>query len=193
MLYDLSKRLGEILATRGAPYSVVYGPEYASGAGALVAQRVVIAPDGDDEIRPAPSRPVNPPLRYAFGVSGVCRVHAKSNRHGARFAEHEEEARSVAGLAVCALLKVASEYPSAIRFASGKLLTAADLQQRLGLDAPPVVPGVVYEIRFAIDRAIKDTAYTEAEIGGVGGVVIDTTDEIYLANHPDAAVAETAC
>lgn len=197
MLYEISKDVSAALVANNVPLPVVYGPERVDAMASVGRQRIVFERDrelGDGVELNMRARPTNPIMIAVRPIGAVCRVYAQSTIAGAAVHDHERIADQAVDKVVAALRKVVATRRTLWRVSSSKLLSAAELEER-GLER---WPGVVYELRFSVDRGVTDTTWIgearpEVTIGGEGGVTIATTDEIYLDKAPAGATPETGC
>ena len=86
-------------------------------------------------------------------IACVARIFAKSNLPGAGVHEHERQADQAADKLTIALHRSVRLRNSEYFVTSIKLLSASDLKFE-GLEA---WPGVVYEIKFSVERGVFDT------------------------------------
>lgn len=176
MIYEIAKEIATILAGNHVPYSVVYGPERAPLG--LASPRFVIERDRSsaESIVGPRSRARNPVEIVVRQIPCVCRVFAKSTLGGAKGNEHEREADQMVDKAIVAIHRVLRVRNSQYQLPSAQLMSA-DALKYAGLEQ---WPGVVYEIKFSVERGVFDTTWTnaakaEATVGGEGGITFGTT------------------
>lgn len=190
MLYGIAHRVEAALKARGIPFPVVYGPERTDTTTLGTRTRIVIERDreGGDSVGPARSVHTNPNMRAVRAVGAVARVFAKSERAGAGVQDHEGVADKLVDRLHVALDSIIRSDQTLWAVSSAKLLNANELEQR-GLKT---WPGVVYEIKFSVDRGVFDTDWTgeaapEAELGADS---ISSTTTVKLNG---VGGGETAC
>ncbi len=196
MIYAISQELATELKAQGCPLPVVYGPERMGATGAaLTTSRILIERDRDVGDKPGPGRArnANPRMVAIRAMGAVCRIFAQSTLTGARVQDHERLADLALDKIEVALYKVVTKRSTQWRISSAKLLGADELALR-GIE---VWTGVVYEMRFSVDRAVNDTTWAEVADAeatvGTAGLTIETTDAIKLTNGPVGASPEIAC
>lgn len=191
MMHSITLEVAAQLRARGVPHAVVYGPER-TGTTVTGPVRIVIERDraAGDGIGPARSVHTNPKMRAVRAIGCVARVFAKSNVAGAGGHDHEAVADQLIDALVVALDVVVRSNQTLWSPVSGKFLTAEDLAAR-GLTT---WPGVVYELRFTVDRGVFDLDFAgeaapEADVGP-GGVGIKSTTKVTVNG---VGTPETAC
>lgn len=195
MIYELQKELAAELEARGVPYPVLYGPESAQTTTPAVRSRIVLERDrkqGDRFDGPR-SVHVNHQLSAVRAIGCVLRIYAASTAAGARVQDHERLADALLDRVTVALRKCVNVRKTLHRITAAKLLDGDELELR-GL---ATWPGVVYELRFEIDRGVFDrdwdgSAAPEAAIGGQDGVVITSSTKVRLPGQ-DPQTSETSC
>lgn len=193
VIYEIHKEVATELKAQGCPLPVVYGPERQGVGTALGVTRVVIERDRSrgDVPKPGRARTFNPRMVAIRSMGAVCRIYARSTLTGAAGHDHERLADQAVDQITIALYKVVGRRQSEWSVSSAKLLTVEELALR-GLE---VWPGVVYEMRFAVDRAVFDATWTDeaAEELAVADDLIVSTTKVSLANGPAPVTTETAC
>lgn len=191
MMHGIALEVAAELRARGVPFSVVYGPER-MGTTVTSATRIVIERDRatGDGIGPARSVHTNPKMRGVRAIGCVARIFGKSNVAGAGGHGHEAVADQLVDALIVALDVVVRRNQTLWAPVSGKFLTAEDLSAR-GLTT---WPGVVYELRFTVDRGVFDRDFAgeaapEASVGP-GGVAIQSTTKVTVNG---IGTPETAC
>lgn len=191
MMHEITLAVGAELRARGVPFAVVYGPERMATTLTSPA-RIVIERDREagDGIGPARSVHTNPHMRAVRAIGCVARIFGKRNSGGAGVQDHEAVADQLIDQLIVALDKVVRSNQTLWKPVSGKFLTAEDLAAR-GLTT---WPGVVYELRFTVDRGVFDTDFAgdaapEADVGP-GGVGIKSTTKVTVNG---VGTPETAC
>lgn len=197
MIYEISKELGAKLAAAEVPAPVSYGPERASTT-AFNRTRIVVERDrkGGDECLPPVSatKAPNASSRSAAPMVGmrrigcVCRVYAQSTVDGARVQEHERVGDLLMDQVMVALRAIASERKTTLQMSSARLLSAEELEMAK-LES---WPGVVYELRFSVDRGVYDRKWSLAtleELATTDGLVTSTTQATLQGGTAPAVVA----
>ena len=157
MLAAITSELRTELQGRGVPYQVVYGPERVDQS-VLARSHVVVQRDRQlgDSVDPAPAKHHNPHAIFVRWIGAMVTVYARSLESGATVAEHERIADMVADQIMLSLRVIVARRKSAMRFAGvPKLLSRDELEARELL----TWPGVVYELRLAVGRGVRDAAY----------------------------------
>lgn len=153
MIYEITKEIATELIAKGYPFPVVYGPE--RGSVAFTHPRIVIERDrqGSDPTKAPKARTPNPKMMFVRGIACVCRIFAKSNLPGAGVHDHERQADQAADKLTIALFRAIRLRFTECEIQPAKLMSASDLKFE-GLES---WPGVVYEIKFSVDRGVFDT------------------------------------
>lgn len=153
MIYEITKEVATELASKGYPFDVIYGPERAPVV--LTKPRIVIERDrqGSDPTKAPKARTPNPKMMFVRGIACVCRIFAKSNLPGAGVHEHERQADQAADKLTIALFRAIRKRFTECEIQPAQMLSA-DALKYAGLEA---WPGVVYEIKFSVDRGVYDT------------------------------------
>lgn len=180
MLAAITDQLRAALEARGVPVKsipVIYGPE-SLGQTTLAQSHIVVERDRMAGDTWGPSRvPMrNPKQVFSVSVGAVCRIFARSSLSGARNQDHERIADTLAAQTMIALREIIIARKTLWQVTSSKLLTKDEMSER----DLQTWAGVVYEIRFSIDRAALDTDYAgeaaaEATAGGTDGFGVVTT------------------
>ena len=149
MIHAIFVSLRDALKTKGVPFEVVYGPKPVPMA--VGATRIQVLRDYNvPEQIGAPRAPGVNPKRVAIrSVPGVVRIFARSTVSGASFGEHEELADAIADQVQSELHKIVRSIPTLYA------ITYAGLTNNQ--DVPDGWAGVVYELRFTVDRGVRDT------------------------------------
>lgn len=181
MLYEIHKEIGAELAAKGVPFPVVYGPE--RGAQRAVSTRIVIERDrqAGDTFGPPKKATKNPPMVGIRSVGCVCRILAASTLSGPGVHDHERVADQIVDKLTIALHKVIRRRNTLYAIQAAGLMSADELQ----LNGLEQWAGVVYQIKFTVDRGVFDTTFAEEKalemtIGGTGGASIGTTGNVHL-------------
>lgn len=171
MLYTITQELKAALIAKGCPIPVLYGPERSGG---MTGQRIVLERDraNGDQFTGPRSQQRNPGLVDVRAIGAVLRVYAQSTVAGANVWDHERVADQAIDLITVALRRIVSARKTLWRVGAAKLVSADELDLR-GLQS---WPGVVYEMRFAIDRGVYDYTWQGAALDeatmGEGGFSI---------------------
>lgn len=176
MIHLLFVKLSDALKAKGVPYECVYGP---TPVGQKVgATRIQVLRDYDaNEGTAAPrGRFVNPRNVATRSVPAVVRIFAKSVIAGAQRHDHERLADKIAD-------QVQVELHKAVRASN----TTHNVV-RAGLvsdDTTDGWAGVVYEIRFAVDRGVADTSWV-GDAAGEMTMTATTAQTALNASGPPA-------
>lgn len=190
MLAAITDQLREALQedARAVPFPVAYGTEHPASGLAVESHIVLFVDRAAGDVFSSPTGlNRNPQHRANVAEGAVCRIYARSTKAGARERDHEALARAVRDQVIVALqviLGARKNGPWLPR--TGRFLAAADV-------AEPTLqawPGVVYEMKFTVDRSVLDTTYAgesadEATMGGTGG--FDTSTTLDTSDSPDPA------
>jgi hypothetical protein len=173
MLAAITDQLREALEARGVPYPVVYGPESLTQS-PMATSHIVVQRDRatGDTFLGGRSNTQNPPKVETVAFGAKTRVYAKSTLSGANSYNHERLADAINDQIVLALKPIIINRMNAITFTSARLLTAAEL----GSPALQRWPGVVYEMKFRIERSIlqQNFAGESADTATMGGSGVST-------------------
>jgi hypothetical protein len=155
MLFAIAQELKDALVTKGCPVSVVYGPERKDQA--LNHPRFVIERDrtAGDKHTGARSQRANPRQVDTRAIGCVCRMFAKSSIEGAGVWNHERDADQMVDHFTVQMTSIVQMRHTLWRITSAKFMTADELAFA-GLET---WPGVVYEIKFEIDRGVADVTW----------------------------------
>jgi hypothetical protein len=185
MLYEISKELSSALSVVGCPLRVVYGPEPKTTG--LTDSRIVIERDrkAGDQFTGPRSQQRNPKLIDVRAIGCVLRVYAQSTLAGASVYDHERIADQAIDQIDVAMRTIINTRKTMWRVTSAKLLSADELQ----LQGLTVWPGVVYEMKFQVDRGVLRTTWAgeaadEATMGGEGGVSLGSSMTVKIAGDP---------
>lgn len=177
MISSFTDDLRSALSDRGVPYPIVYGPERMQQT-LLAEPHIVITRDRQqgETFKPPKTTKQNPPLDHVRAMAVRCLVYGKSRLPGATVADHERVADKVADQIVLAMRAIVNERQTEWVIIGGRMLNDTDLQEE-GLEA---WPGAVYELRFTIDRGVRNENYAgeyadESTIGGAHGISFDLT------------------
>jgi hypothetical protein len=180
------------LAAKGCPLRVIYGPE-PRPVTSLVDSRIVLERDreGGDVIGPPRSQHKNPAIKGVRGMGCVLRIFAKSSLSGANLWDHESLADQTLDKVWVALEKLVKLRRTLWTITGAKLLNSTELEMR-GLET---WPGVVFELRFAVDRGVFDTTWVgdakpEKAFGeGADAIQIASTTSVTVngAGSPEVA------
>jgi hypothetical protein len=177
MIASFTDDLRAALVTRGVPYAVVYGPERLRQT-VLAEPHIVVMRDRQqgETFRGPKTTKQNPPLDHVRTMAVRCVVYGKSYLAGASVADHERVADKVVDQIVIAMRAIVNERQTEWVLTGGRLLSDTDLAED-GLEA---WPGVAYELRFTVDRGVRDETYAgeypdESTIGGTHGIDFGTS------------------
>ena len=178
MIYEMMTALAADFAARKFPTSFEYGPKRAAPE-SYMDHLLVLERDHDagDLLAPVTGVQTNP-RRYANRSLAVkATIWAKSNLDGARVNEHQSECEQI----VDAFLVSFSEWATrsqkllgnvAPSFQEMRYLKASELPQ-----GGELWPGVVYQIKFRVNRGVEKRNYEGAArptgaVAGVGNTLI---------------------
>lgn len=188
MIHELTKRLQASLTDRKVPFAV-YERE-ATKPATWARERIVVEYDDKtgDDFRSPISQTTNPKVRMVRSVSAKLTIYAQSTRGGAEDFEHRRRANRVLDQVLVSLAEIFSALPG-LPFlpTGGAFVTPEDLAgtERYG--------GAVYELRFAVPRAIAAVTWTSDELPtatvGADGVSIRGTTVVKIAGSDDGEVA----
>lgn len=151
MIHAIFLSLRSALKAKGVPFECIYGPSPVPMS--VGGSRIQVMRDYDASETPGAPRGrfTNPRMSAVRGVPAVVRIFAKATVAGAQRHEHERLADSIADQVQTELHKIIRAIPTLYAFT------------RMGLVADTTTPdgwaGVVYEIRFTVDRGVTDTTW----------------------------------
>lgn len=187
MIYEIFRELESNLMSRGYPFPLEYGPE-AKRKKPPFDTRIVLDHDreGGDAISgprsqvslATPAGRSRKLLDRAVGC--VVRVYAKSSAHGARVQDHERLAEKLVDAVLAGLRTVIQARATLWR------VTSAGFVTKEALEVPELEkwPGVVYEIKFSVDRGVFDLKW-DGE-GAPTGSITEVANSTQISG-------ETAC
>lgn len=196
MIHEIGVELQAALRAKGCPFVVL--DRESTKATTWGRQRIVIEHDeGGDAFAPTRSQHKNPKHRMTRTIGAKLSIYAQSTKSGALEFEHRRLAEHVLDLVLVAMGDVAAVRKNAWKPGRGRFVTPEDLEtsEKFG--------GAVYELAFAIDRAVEVRTYAyaaEPETALVANTITSTT-KVSLAEGPDddgdpntvPAAAETSC
>lgn len=191
MLYELTKEVAAELQAKGCPYPVVYGPERTDAILSLSTSRIVFERDRQqgDGLELHTRARTEPRMVATRPISAIVTVYAQATVAGAMTHEHERIADQVIDKLIVALRKRAAARRTLWRTTSSRMLDAEQINAR-GLER---WAGVVYELRFEIDRGVFDTDWVGVGREEVALDGITSTDQIFTDQAPDGATPEIGC
>lgn len=189
MIYELTQRVATEMTAKSCPFPVLYGPERMAPS-AINSTRVVIMRDrqGSEAVDAPRTQQRNPKAVMMRGIPGVLRVYATSTVAGAAVQDHEDLADQIVDLLLVAIRKVVTTAKTMWRIVSAGLLSAEALQL-IGLET---WPGVVYEMKFVVDRGVMDAPYTgepKPEATLAAGSIVSSTHVSLVTSSEDPEVA----
>lgn len=158
MIYEISREVAASLKARGCPFPVIYGPEPRGPTAAGFARsRIVFERDRarGDNSAPARSEHRNPKMHGIRALGAVVRIFAAATKVGSTLHDHEFIADQAADLSIVAIRKTVSAMQTLLSWGPAGFLSA----DALNLHGLGEWPGVVYELRFAVDRGIYDRTW----------------------------------
>jgi hypothetical protein len=184
LLYEISKEIDALLQIREVPHRIVYGPERAASN----SERIVIEHDRSGDSFDMTGITSNPKSFAVRWQGAIARIFAKDPISMARVQDHERRAEAVLDRLIVCIDRVRSTRKNNLRIASGAFVNPRDLE------GSETWPGVVYELRFSIDRAVLDrkwdnSARPEGTLeGGLRNQTIvrlaEEDEEIACSNFP---------
>jgi hypothetical protein len=167
MLYEFHKEIAALLARKGQPAAVRFGPERVSRA-KFPGQVIVIEHDESGDQLAAPqgiSR--NPRKVFDRMIGAQATIYARSSLPNAHRGDHERECEKIVDAFTVALyswavtvVKSPKSAPiSGMRYIKPKDVDGSEI-------TPEVWPGVVYEIKFRVARGVYDRTYTAEQNPG---------------------------
>jgi hypothetical protein len=159
MLFSIAQEVKDFLVTKGCNVPVVYGPERKEQA--LNRPRYVIERDraAGDQHTGTRSQRTNPKLVDVRAIGCVCRIFAQSTVASAGVWNHERDADQMVDHFTVAMASVIQNRKTLWRVTNAKLLTAGELAAR----DIETWPGVVYEVKFQVDRGVADLTWRTPE------------------------------
>jgi hypothetical protein len=187
MVHDIGVALQAKLAARKCPFKVIDGPED-TGSTTWGRERIVIERDRDagDGFGPTRSQRPNPVHRMVRLIAIKVTIYAKEPKTGAVRFEHEGRADHVADLVLIAMGDVAAGTAPIFNVWTQKdarFVTPEDLEgsERFG--------GAVYEMKLAVERAVKEQDFKGAIAAeATVGVDVDIKNTTTIAGS-----LETGC
>lgn len=176
MLPNVTAEISTAMVAKGAPYPVVYGP-LRTAPGVNSPSQIVVQRDRQrgDTVETAPSHRHNPRLVFKRAIGGLVHIFAHSRAPGASVGDHERVADKLVDQLLVAILKVSQARIQPFRVTESRLMSAQELEEQ----ALTTWPGVVYLMRFQIDRGVTDADWSGEGAGeatfGDGGAGIGTT------------------
>lgn len=168
MIHAIFVQLRDALAAKGVPFQITYGPPQTPmkvGDTRLAFFRDYTA---GDAIGPRKSQHQNPRQIATRSMTFVVRIYAQSTKPAAARWEHEEIAEQLADAVHVALHDIALRGRTLMRI--GRMGYVQD-------DTSDGWLGVVYEIRFQIDRGVADLTWTgEAAPEAIAGSMSTSLD-----------------
>ena len=194
MIADLATEVAAELRDRGVPVPVVYGPERFEDD-AIVRTRIVFERDRDggdgfgfrSEIKPV-AAPAMAKIDHVRTQGGMLRIWAHNSVAGARAQDHERLADELLDRVSIAIRKCVSRSRTQWSVRSGKFLRAEDIAPTLR--GQQVWHGVVYEMRFALERGVYDKKWDGA--GPLLAPLNSVTNQT-IVHEPDGDGSEIAC
>lgn len=151
MIHEVTLLLKAALTAKGVPYEVVYGPTATPPKVGATRIQILRDYDAGDQVLGPRSQHVNPRQFSVRAMGAMARIHATSTLAGAQRHNHEALADAIVDQLQIELYRIARDNKTLIRFV------------RAGLASDQTADGwagVVYELRFQIDRGVRDTKWT---------------------------------
>jgi hypothetical protein len=193
MIHEVAKEIGVLLKARGCPIPVVDGPEQTTPTG-YARERIVVEHDEDagDGFSPVKGSFVNPVPRAIRDIGVKVTIYTQHPELGAMPFEHRRRAEHALDMFIVALFEVAAVRRNAFNLTGGKFVQPIDLKtsEKIG--------GAVYELKFTIDRGIRQLTWQgekrpEATLDPETGVKAKSKTNVALANGAEDAPVETGC
>ena len=180
MIAQLFSTLRSAMLAKGVPYAedgMVYGPTAVPLK--IGATRVVMMRDYDaqETIGPGRARTVNPIMMGVRSVPGVVRIYASSTISGATRGDHETLADAIADQVHVEIYKAILNLKTKGSFTRAGLVSD---------ETPDGWLGVIYELRFTVDRGVYDTDW----LGNAAGQMTMTAKT--AVNAPPSATGDAA-
>lgn len=163
MIYEIFRELETNLTSRGYPFPLEYGPE-AKRKKPPFDTRIVMDHDresGDSISGPRSQVAISTPAGRSRklldrAVGCLVRIYAKSSSPGARIENHERLAEQLVDAVLAGLRTVIQKRATLWR------VTSASFVSKEALEVPELEkwPGVVYELKFSVDRGVFDLTWT---------------------------------
>lgn len=182
MIHEVYSLLAAALRAKGVPFEFRYGPQQVPDK--VGGTRLEMSRDYGADEAIAPGRDMkNPRMAAIRRTPAVIRIFARSTLQGAQRHDHERLADTLADMCLAAL-------PAIVRTAK-----TTWAKTNAGLVADKTADGwagVVYEIRFTIDRGVYDTTFAGAAAAEfTAGAMVTTPDVSGPAANPDLPNATT--
>ena len=155
MMDEVFVLLRDALKAKGVPFDVIYGPTQV--APAVGATRIQFMRDYDsgDTVLPGRGRFANPRMFAVRAMGGMVRIHAQSTIKSAQRYDHEKLADAIVDQLQVELYKIARNAKTEWRVVRAGFVVDTTL--------PEGWQGVVYELRFQIDRGVNDVSWVGAK------------------------------
>lgn len=157
MIHALFLTLRDALKAKGVPFEVVYGPKPVPMSVGATRVQVLRDYDASEQIGAARAPGVNPRRLAIRAVPGIVRIFARAVVAGAGPGDHEALADAIADQCQVEIHKAARAVPTLYA------ITSAGLTDRL--DVPDGWAGAVYELKFTMDRGVRDTDWLGHGLG----------------------------
>lgn len=193
MLHEIGKELGAFLASKGVPFVVIDGPER-TGTTTFARERIVIEHDveGGDEFGNVLSQRPNPQQKAVRIFGAKITIYAQAPASGAQTYEHRRRAEHVLDSVLVGLDAVVRGRKNTLKLKSGRF----DPKPTADLAKSEVANGAVYELKFSVDRGVRDVTWAGAAHAetplGPGGVTVASETKVSRPGELPAD-AETAC
>lgn len=191
MIRDIGTKLKAKLVEKRCPIQdVLFEERTSTTTGArerIVLERNRNVPDTFSSVQGTHPNPKHVGKR---GVAFVLTIYCQSAKSGALSFEHEDRADRLVEAVIASLDRVLrGDLQVSWSVTSGGFITPPEFAESSRQ------PGLVYELRFTADRAVKDVTWAgdakpEVEIGD--GFIKSRT-EVGLANAPEGAPVVTGC
>lgn len=186
MIFQMSLDIAVTLAARKFPFNVIYAPESTERKGYINAITIERDRSGGDKVVGNQANKQNPKAEAIRLLGVVARVYAVSQLDGSMINNHENLCDQVVDALVIEVLKWGTAAKvGRPTFTSSRYLTAEER------NTEETWPGVVYELRFAMPRGIRDITF-EKEARSESGSNITGASNVTQVEGPEGIDA-TGC
>lgn len=150
MIDEIYVLLKNALKAKGVPFDVVYGPAQ-TPPGPTSRIEVQRDTDGGDGVEAGKGRFANPKMFALRATGGMVRVLAKSTIDGATRQDHEHLADAIVDQVQVEIFKITRNARVGFTVTRAGFVTNTSITDGWA--------GVVYELRFRVDRAVNDVTW----------------------------------
>lgn len=166
MIPALHRALVVALRAKGVPFPCEYAPTpvpATTGATRIQVQRDI---DAGDTVAPGRARIGNPRMVGVRATAGIVRIFAKATVDHATRGDHEDLADRIVDAVHAEIHKIVRGWMTVWRVTRAGFVT--------DVAVPDGWAGVVYELRFTVDRAVNDVSWV-GDAAGEYVMAADTT------------------